>query len=76
VYLWVKLKLSDMKNNFIELTSTENSKVFINLDNVIEIVQEKDYTSLFTNCPFNTGLFIITVKETYDTIKRLIEAQI
>lgn len=59
-----------MKNNFIELTTTEGQKVLINLGTVIEIAQDKNYTTLYTNCPKGSGVTIITVTETYEDIKK------
>lgn len=64
-----------MKPTFIELTENKE-KVLINLDNVIEIVPGKGYTSLYTNCSNTEGVSIITVEQSYDVIKRWIESQI
>jgi len=67
-----------MKNNFIELTTVEKTKVFINLDNVAQIIQHptNNFTSIVMNCSFGQGVLTIQVSQPYDVIKKLIEAQI
>lgn len=67
-----------MKNNFIELTTVEKVKVFINIDNVAQIIQHpsNNFTSIVMNTSFGQGVLNIQVSQTYDTVKRLIEAQI
>ena len=57
-----------MKENFIELTQ-DKKQVLVNLDNIVEIVPHKDYTSLLTT---STNYAVINVKETYEEIKTLI----
>ena len=68
-----------MKNNFIELTQANESKIkiLINLQNVCEILKFEgaDYTTICYNNTRNGMIYMTNVKETYEEIKTLIQAQ-
>lgn len=71
VYLWIKLKLFDMKENFIELTHGKET-VVINLLNVAKITPTKDKTLIVFNFSKDKDSYVLTVDESYEHVKGLL----
>jgi len=62
-----------MKNNFIELTNSDNQKVLVNILNISWIIPDKNTTIIFMNFVGRNNFALpIVVKEEYSLIKQLI----